>query len=86
MMRIMSTLIGSILILCGTSTAMAGIMKCGTHYIDDGQADGQTQDVIRAKCGEPSEEKWNDWVYKIDDKTYRLHFNDNKELETIYEE
>ena len=86
MMKTLTTVIGSILVLCGTSTAMAGTMKCGTHHIDDGQAEGQTQTEIRAKCGEPDEEKWSDWVYKRDDKTYRLHFNDNKKLETIYEE
>ena len=72
--------------LCGTSTAMAGMMKCGTHIIDDGQVEGQTQDEIRAKCGEPAEKKWNDWVYKRDNKTYRLHFNDSGDLESINEE
>ena len=86
MEKILTAVISFILILCGASTAMAGIMKCGSHYVDDGQAEGQTQTEIRGKCGEPDEEKWNDWFYKREDKTYRLHFNDNKQLETIHEE
>jgi len=86
MMKTLTTVIGSILVLCGTSTAMAGTMKCGTHHIDDGRAEGQTQAEIRAQCGEPDEEKWSEWVYKRGNKTYRLHFNDSKKLETIHEE
>lgn len=66
--------------------ASAGSMKCGTHLIEDGQLTGQSRSEVEEKCGTPASSSGNNLYYKIGNGTYRLHFNDGNELESITEE
>jgi hypothetical protein len=64
----------------------AGTMLCGAFVIDDGQTTGQSRSDVEVKCGAPESSLDDDMYYKKDDVTYRLHFNDSDELESITEE
>lgn len=64
--------------------AQAGSMRCGGDIISDGQRVAQTQTEIVYKCGEPYARNYSTWLYvQSDGSVYRLHFNDNGELDTI---
>lgn len=64
--------------------ALAENMECGTHMISDGETSAQTMSDIKHKCGEPHEVHGNDWYYKKEEGlTYRLHFNDDRQLESL---
>ena len=47
---------------------------------------GQTRAEIQSKCGTPDSSAGDNLYYKQGGRTYRLHFNDNDELESIAEE
>jgi len=67
----------------GFGTAAAGTMQCGTHLIEDGQVPGQSRLEIRQKCGAPENGDGDNVYYTRGNVSYRLHFNDNDELESI---
>jgi hypothetical protein len=54
--------------------------------IQDDQINGQSRTDVEAKCGTPESSSGNDLYYKKGNVTYRLHFNDGNELESITEE
>ena len=82
-MRNLSVAIGCFL-LVSWFPAMADDMECGTYVITDDDESGQSMSEVKDKCGEPNELKGDDWYYKKEDgTTYRLHFNDSGELESI---
>jgi hypothetical protein len=64
----------------------AGSMMCGTHLIEDGQINGQSRSEIEEKCGTPDSSSGNELYYEQGNVTYKLHFNDSNELESITEE
>ena len=66
--------------------ALAGSITCGTHTIEDGQITGQSRSEVEEKCGPPERSVGNELYYKKDNVTYRLHFNDSNELESITEQ
>lgn len=72
--------------LVSSLSTMAGSIKCQGKIFEDGQIKPATKNEIRAKCGNPDEERHNDWVYKDYGENPRvLHFNDAGELESIQE-
>jgi len=74
-------------ILCfGLNVASAGSMQCGTHLINDSERTGQSQAEVEKKCGAPKSRSGDSLYYKIGNVTYRLHFNDSDQLESISEE
>jgi hypothetical protein len=66
-------------------TASAGTFSCGTHEISDEEIPGQSRAEIQGKCGAPQDRSGDNLYYRRGDVTYRLHFNDNDELESIEE-
>jgi len=74
------------LFVLSSQLASAGSMTCGTHMIQDDQINGQSRTDVEAKCGAPDSSSGNDLYYKKGNVTYRLHFNDGNELESITEE
>jgi hypothetical protein len=69
-----------------TSTALAESISCGQFMIEDDQTDPVTKNEVLKKCGEPTVERGNDWVYeRYGQNTKILHFNDNGGLESISE-
>jgi hypothetical protein len=66
--------------------ALAGSITCGTHTIEDGQITGQSRSEVEEKCGPPESSVGNELYYKKGNVTYRLHFNDSNELESITEQ
>lgn len=67
--------------------AQAAAMYCGVNLIEAGGEPAPTQAQVLAQCGEPSSREGDTWYYRRPDgSTYRLHFNDNGELESIEEE
>jgi len=74
------------LFVLASQPALAGSMMCGTHMIEDGQITGQSRSEVEEKCGPPESSFGNELYYKKDNVTYRLHFNDSNELESITEE
>jgi hypothetical protein len=74
------------LFVLASPLATAGSMTCGTHMIQDDQIPGQSREEIEEKCGVPESSHGNNIYYKKGNVTYRLHFNDGNELETIAEE
>jgi hypothetical protein len=76
--------VGSALIATAYADTM---MRCGGDLIEAGGEPAPSEAQVLAKCGEPSSRHGNNWYYKRPDgSTYRLHFNDNGELESIQEE
>lgn len=72
------------LLLAGT--VQAGSIYCGDALVTDDQPDGQFQQQILAKCGEPTSRDGDDWLYDrsdVGEGTYVLHFNDSGQLESI---
>ena len=84
-MKVVHTLTG-FLLLVGSASVSAAVMVCGTHEIRDGQIPGQTRAEIEKKCGTPESIDGNNFYYRKGSVTYRLHFNDSDELESIEEE
>ncbi|UCE90354.1 MAG: hypothetical protein JSW10_05955 [Pseudomonadota bacterium] len=74
------------LLLLGVHSAYADSITCGTHIVSDDQTQPQTKGEIRQKCGKPKSERGNNLYYEHAGGTYRLHFNDNGELESISRE
>jgi hypothetical protein len=76
----------AVFLLLGFGSTSAATMSCGTHEIRDGQIPGQTRAEIRHKCGTPQSAEGDNLYYKKGGRTYRLHFNDSDELESIEEQ
>lgn len=74
------------LFVLASQLALAGTMTCGTHMIQDDQIPGQSRSEVEEKCGTPESSSGDDTYYKQGNVTYRLHFNDGDELESITEE
>jgi hypothetical protein len=74
-----------VLLLVGSGGASAGVILCGTHEIQDDQIPGQTRAEVEKKCGAPEAISGDNLFYNKDGRTYRLHFNDSDELESIEE-
>jgi len=74
------------LFMLSSQMASAGTMMCDTGMIEDGQIPGQSRSEVEEKCGTPESSSGDDMYYKQDNVTYRLHFNDGDELESITEE
>ena len=74
------------LFVLASQHASAGSMACGTHMIQDDQIPGQSRSEVEEICGTPESSSGNDIYYKQANVTYRLHFNDGDELESITEE
>ncbi len=85
-MRIVQSLIVLLTFIFAFGAASAGTMVCGVKVIEDGQIPGQSRAEIHKKCGPPKSVSGNNWYYEKNKQTYRLHFNDNDELESIIEE
>jgi hypothetical protein len=85
-MKKIQTLGAAIIACCGLGTASGDTMECGTHEIMDGQIPGQTRAQIKAMCGTPQDSSGDDLFYERGGRLYRLHFNDNDELESIVEQ
>lgn len=69
-----------------SGAVQAGSMYCGGALVTDDQPDGQFQQQILKKCGEPTARDGNDWLYdraNVGEGIYVLHFNDAGELESI---
>lgn len=77
------TLVVVPLFVLASQMAAAEAMSCGTHMIEDGQSPGQSRSDVEKQCGAPERSSGNNLYYRIDDATYRLHFNDGDELESI---
>jgi len=64
--------------------ASAGYMRCGTHMIQDGQRNGPGKYEVSKKCGRPTEQYGNTWVYDLPGQSKKiLRFNDSGQLTTI---
>ena len=74
------------LFVLASQLASADSMSCGTHMIQDDQIPGQSRSEVEGKCGTPESSSGDDMYYKQGNVTYRLHFNDGDELESITEE
>ena len=74
------------LFMLSSQLASADSMTCGTHMIQDDQIPGQSRSEVEGKCGTPESSSGDDMYYKQGNVTYRLHFNDGDELESITEE
>lgn len=85
-MRIVMTAAVGSLMLAGAQSASAESITCGTHVISDDQTQPLTIGDIRHKCGKPESEYDNNLYYEHAGARYRLHFNDNGELESIHRE
>jgi hypothetical protein len=74
------------LFLLASQQSSAGSITCGSYMIEDGQINGQSREEVEEKCGVPDDRSGNDYFYKQENVTYRLHFNDGDELESITEQ
>jgi len=71
-----------LLLLAGPVSA--GYLRCGTHIIQDGQRKGPGKYEISKKCGRPTEQYGNTWVYDLPGQTKKiLRFNDSGQLTSI---
>ena len=71
------------LFMLSSQLVSANSMTCGTHMIQDDQIPGQSRSEVEAKCGTPESSSGGNVYYKQNNVTYRLHFNDGDELESI---
>jgi hypothetical protein len=70
--------------LCLSRPVAAGYLTCGTHVIQDGQHNGPGKYEISKKCGRPTEQFGNTWVYDFPGQTKKiLRFNDAGQLISI---
>lgn len=77
-----STVVFGFLFLAGPVSA--GYMSCGTHIIQDGQRKGPGKYEVSKKCGRPTEQFGNTWVYDFPGQTKKiLRFNDSGQLMSI---
>jgi len=80
------SLISVPLFMLSSQLASADSMTCGARMIQDDQIPGQSRSDVEEKCGAPESSSGDDVYYKQGNVTYRLHFNDGDELESITEE
>ena len=80
------SLMATSLFVLASQLASAGTMTCGTHMIQDDQIPGQSRSEVEEKCGTPESSSGDNVYYKQNNVTYRLHFNDGDELESITDE
>jgi hypothetical protein len=67
-----------------TGPASAGYLRCGTHTIQDGQSKGPGKYEISKKCGRPTEQYGNTWVYNLPGQSKKiLRFNESGQLASI---
>ena len=77
-----STLVSGVLFMAGQATA--GYLTCGTHIIDDSQREGPGKYEVSKKCGRPTEQFGNTWVYDWPGQSKKiLRFNDSGQLISI---
>lgn len=63
MKRLSSTVLWLALAL-SPPVAIAGSMKCGGTYIEDGQLVPVTAAQVLAACGQPTSKEFGQWVYQ----------------------
>jgi len=85
MKKYLSPMLVSLFVLASQQSS-AGSIACGSYMIEDGQINAQSREEVEEKCGVPDSSSGNDYYYKQENVTYRLHFNDADELESITEE
>ena len=85
-MKAVHVLMGFLILFSGLGTASAAVMVCGGYEVRGGQVPGQTRAEIEEQCGAPESSSEDDLYYRKDGVSYRLHFNDSGELESITEE
>jgi hypothetical protein len=62
----------------------AGHMRCGVHTVSDGQRKGMGKYEVLKKCGQPTEQIGNTWVYDTPGRSKKvLRFNDAGRLTSI---
>ncbi len=85
-MKLMQAFMGFSIVCFGLNVASAGSMRCGTHLINDSERTGQSRAEVEKKCGAPKSRSGDNLYYKIGNVTYRLHFNESDQLDSISEE
>jgi hypothetical protein len=86
MMNRTTTLFSAVItgILFLAKPVSAGYLNCGTHVIQDGQRGGPGKYEVSKKCGRPTEQFGNTWVYDFPGQTKKiLRFNDGGQLISI---
>ena len=77
-----STLVSGFLFMAGQ--AAAGYLSCGAHIIEDGQREGPGKYEVAKKCGRPTEQFGNTWVYDRPGQSKKiLRFNDSGQLISV---
>ena len=78
----LASVVFGILFLVGPVSA--GYMRCGVHTISDGQRKGMGKYEVSKKCGQPTEQFGNTWVYDFPGQSKKiLRFNDSGQLSSI---
>ena len=85
MKHYLSMMLVSLFVLVSQQSS-AGTIMCGSYAIQDDQINAQTRADVEEKCGVPDRSSGNNDYYRQENVTYRLHFNDAGELESITEE
>lgn len=69
--------------LLASTGAWADNFYCGTHII----AEGLTKDEVIQRCGQPTEQQGDTWVYDRgpDELDIQLHFDGEAQVERITE-
>ena len=66
-----------------TLQAHAGSMECGEEIIEDGGTSGPMLAEVIEKCGNPSSQDGDSYIYEKEDATYVLVFDDSGNLDSI---
>ncbi len=72
-----------IILLFAFGASPVDTMTCGVHKIYEGNIPVQSRAIILRKYGAPKSTSDNNLYYEKNNKIYRLHFNDNDELDSI---
>lgn len=74
------------LIALSISATFADSMACGQYIIQGGETEPAMKDEVKEKCGEPTAEDGNNWIYEREgENTKILHFGANGGLESVSE-
>lgn len=81
-MKFTNILLGLALLLLA-QPVLAANMQCAGGVIQDGLRTPITAPEVRSKCGDPTHEKGNTWMYEKGNLIFTLHFDTNGNLQTL---
>ena len=82
-MKTTLTLLAAAGCLLAAQSASAGFIRCGGHVIEDSGRSGPGKYEVLKKCGQPTAQFGNTWVYERGGSKKIIQFHDSGRVSSI---